>query len=86
MKEKFAKMPFDFLKYNITNPFLATLWLGHPSCRVARLWICKFLNNNKQMAFLQNFISQQLLFFFLFSEHLNTMSNVTDCAPGQANL
>ena len=54
-----------FINYKFTNPFLVTLQLGRPGSRVARLWICKFLNN-KQMAFLQNFISQQLLFFFYF--------------------
>ena len=36
------------------------------------------------MAFLQIFVSQQLL--FLFSKHLDTMSNVTDCDYGQTNL
>ena len=30
------------------------------------------------------FGSQQLL--FLFSKHLDTMSNVTDCDPGQTDL
>ena len=47
---------------------LATLMQGRPSRRVARY---RFVNN-KQMAFLQNFVSQQLL--FLFSKHLDTMS------------
>ena len=41
---------------------------GCPSHRVARYGFV----NNKQMAFLQNLISQQLL--FLFSKHLDTMS------------
>ena len=38
----------------------------------------------KQTAFLQKFVSQQLL--FLFSKHLDTMSNVMDCDPGQTDL
>ena len=65
------------------NPFLATLRLGCPGSRMARLWMCKFVNN-EQVAFLQIFVWQQLL--FLFSKRLNTMSNVTDCDPGQTNL
>ena len=60
------------------------MWLGHPGIRVARSWIGKFVINNKQMAFLQSFVSQQLL--FLFSKHLDTMSNVTDCVSGQTDL
>ena len=36
------------------------------------------------MAFLQILVSQQLL--FLFSIHLDTMSNVMDCAPGKTDL
>ena len=36
------------------------------------------------MAFLQIFVSQQLL--FLFSKHLDTMSNVTDCVSSQTDL
>ena len=36
------------------------------------------------MAFLQIFVSQQL--FFLISKHLDTMSNVTDCAPSKTDL
>ena len=44
---------------------------------------CKFVNN-KQMAFLQIFVSQQLL--FLFSKRLITLSNVMDCDSGQTNL
>ena len=36
------------------------------------------------MAFLQIFVSQQLL--FLFSKHLDTMSNVTDCGAGRTDL
>ena len=36
------------------------------------------------MAFLQNFVPQQLL--FLFSKHLDTMSNLTDCGTGQTDL
>ena len=46
---------------------------------VTRLWICKFVNY-KQMAFLQIFVSQPLL--FLFSKHLDTMLNVTYCWTG----
>ena len=38
----------------------------------------------KQTAFLQKFVSQQLL--FLFSKHLDTMSNVTDCGTGRTDL
>ena len=75
-------MPFvHYLQ--ITNPFLTTLQLERRGSRVARLWICKFVNN-KQMTFLQIFVSQQLL--FLFSKHLDTMSNVTDCGTGQTDL
>ena len=36
------------------------------------------------MAFLQIFVSQQLL--FLFSKRLDTMANVMDCDPGQTDL
>ena len=72
-----------FIIYKFTNLFLTTLQLGCPGSRVARLWICKFVNN-KQMAFLQIFVSQQLL--FLFSKHLDTMSNVTDCGTGRTDL
>ena len=39
---------------------------------------------NKQMAFLQIFFSQQLL--FLFSKHLDTMLNVTDCWTGRTDF
>ena len=35
-----------------------------------------------QMTFFQIFVSQQFL-FFLFSKHLNTMANVTDCVTGK---
>ena len=40
-------------------------------------WICKV--NNKQMAFFQIFVSQQLL--FLFSKHLDTMSKCRIVIP-----
>ena len=40
--------------------------------------------NDKQMAFLQIFVSQQLL--FLFSKHLDTMLNVTNCVSSQTDL
>ena len=36
------------------------------------------------MAFLKIFVTQQLL--FLFSKHLDTMWNVTDCVSGQTDL
>ena len=36
------------------------------------------------MAFLQIFVSQQLL--FLFSKNLDKMSNVTDCGISQTDL
>ena len=49
----------------------------------ARLWICNLVNN-KQMAFLQIFVSQQLL--FLFSKNLDTMPNVTNCGNSQTDL
>ena len=71
-----------FINYKVTNPLLATLRLGRPGSRVARFWICKFVNN-KQMTFLKIFVSQQSL--FLFSKHY-TMSNVTDFNPSQTNL
>ena len=35
------------------------------------------------MAFLEIFVSQHLL---LFSKHLDTMSNVTDCGTGRTDL
>ena len=38
---------------------------------------------NKQMAFLQILAHNN---YFLFSKHLDTMSNVTDCVPGQTDL
>ena len=60
---------------------LATLLPGHSSRRVARNG---FVINNKQMAFLQTKISQQLMFLLL--KHLDTMLNVTDCAPGQTDI
>ena len=69
-----------FIVYNFTYPFLATLQLRRPESRVARLWIV----NNKQMTFLQIFVSQQLL--FLFSKHLDTMSNVTNCGTSRTDL
>ena len=74
---KFGKKAICLL---FTNPFLATLRHGS---RMARLWICKFVNI-KQEAFLQIFVSQQLL--FLFSKCVDTMSNVTDREPSQTNL
>ena len=40
-------------------------------------WICKLGSFQKK-------ISQQLL--FLFSKHLDTMSNVTDCGTGRTDL
>ena len=54
-----------------------------PGSRVARLWIFKFVIN-KQMVFFLSFVSQQLL--FLFSKHLNTMLNVTNCGTGRTDL
>ena len=53
---------------NIKIYNLVTLLPGRPSCRVVRNGFV----NDKQMAFLQSFVSQQLL--FLFSKHLDTMS------------
>ena len=70
-------MPFCLL---FTNPYLATLWLRRPGIREARYGFMI----NKQMAFLQSFVSQQLL--FLFSKHLDTMLNVTDCGTGRTDL
>ena len=66
-----------------TNPYLTTLRLGLLGIRVARSWIWKFVNN-KQMVFLQIFVSQQLL--FSFSKNLDTMSNVTDWVTGRTDL
>ena len=40
--------------------------------------------NIKQLAFLQIFVSPQAL--FLFSKHLDTMTNLTDGALGQTDL
>ena len=39
---------------------------------------------NKQMAYFQIFVSQQLL--FLFSKYLDTMLNVTDCGTSRTYL
>ena len=69
VKQKFAKIcknSICLLNFKFTNPFLATLRLGRTDSRVAsaRLWICKFVDN-KQMAFLQIFVSQQF-FYFIF--------------------
>ena len=83
MRNKTLQKCHLFIIYKFTNPFLTTLQLGRRGSRVARLWIYKFVNN-KQMAFLQSFVSQQLL--FLFSKHLNTMSNATDCVSGRIDL
>ena len=55
-----------------TNPFLAAGWPDYGFV------------NNKQVAFLQIFISPKLLFLFL--KLLDKMSNVTNCDPGQTNL
>ena len=44
----------------------------------SQIWICKCVIN-KQMTLLQNFVSQQLL--FLFSKHLDTMSNRLIVSP-----
>ena len=66
-----------------TNPFLTTLQVGHPGSRIARLWIFRFVIN-KQVAFFLSFVSQQLL--FLFSKHLDTMSNVTYCGTSRTDL
>ena len=82
MKQNFAKIPFVYYlqlyKSMIWPPW--PLMQGRPSRRVARYGFV----NNKQMTLLQNFVSQQLL--FLFSKHLDTMSNVTDCGTGQTDL
>ena len=84
MKKKCGKNAICLLYYKFTNPFLTILQLGRPgNSRVARLWICEFVNI-KQMAFLQILVSQQLL--LLFSKHLDTMSNVMDCVSGQTDL
>ena len=66
-----------------TNPFLATLWLGRPGSRVARLGICKFVDN-KQMGFL--FYSGMTTIIVLFLKHLDTVANVTDCDYGKINF
>ena len=80
VKQIFAKMPFVYL-LQIHN--LATLLPWRPSCRVVRngfvnLWIIN------KWPFLQSFVSQQ--FLFLFSKHLDTMSNSTDCWTGRIDL
>ena len=77
VKPIFAKMPFVFLLItNLQIHNLATLLRGRPSCRVVRNGFV----NKKQMVFFQSFVFKQLL--FLFSKHLDTMSNVTDCWTG----
>ena len=78
VKQKFSKLPFVYYYLQIHN--LATLLPRCPSCRVVRNGVLI----NKQMAFLHIFVSQQLL--FLFSKHLDTMSNVTDCVSSQTDL
>ena len=45
----------NIIIYKLTNPYLATLRLGRPGIRVAR--IGEFVNN-KQMSFLQSFVLQ----------------------------
>ena len=80
MWTKICKNAICLLFTNLQIHNLATLLPGRPSLKVVRNG---FLNN-KQMAFLQIFVSQQLL--FLFSKHLDTMLNVTDCGPGRTDL
>ena len=57
---------------------------GHPSHSVARNGFVNRYVKIKQMASLQIFVSQPLL--LLFSKHLDTMLNVTDCDPDQTDL
>ena len=67
---KFYKNAICLLFTNFQIHHLATLLPGCPSHRVARYGFI-----NKKMAFLKNFVWQQSL--FLFSKHLDTMSNLT---------
>ena len=80
MKQNFAKMPFLYYITNLKIHDLATLMQGRPSRRIARYGFV----NNKQMAFLQKFVSQQLL--FLFSKYLDTMSIRWICVSGQIDF
>ena len=73
-------MPFVYFFTNLHIPNLAIMQPGRPSRIVARNGFV----NNKQMAFLTCFISQQLL--FLFIKHLDTRTNLTDCEYGQTNF
>ena len=69
-----------FINYELQIPNLATLLPGRPKCRVARNGFV----NNKQIAIFKKKNSQHLL--FLFSKHLDTMSNVTDCVSSQTDI
>ena len=80
VEQNSTKMPFVYYLQSYKSINLATLLPGRLNCRVARNGFV----NNKRMAFWQKKNSQQLL--FLFSKHLDKMSNVTDCATGQTDL
>ena len=77
---KLSKNAICLLSKNLKIHNLVTLLPGRPSCRVVRNWFV----NNKQMAFLLSFVSHQSL--CLFSKHLDTTLNVTDCGTGQTDL
>ena len=59
MKQNFTKMPFVYYLQIFQIHHLATLLPGRLSHRVARYGFV-----NKKMAFLKNFVQQQLLFLF----------------------
>ena len=73
-----------FVNYIFTNPYLATLQLGHPAAGLPDYGFVYIFVKNKQMAFSQIFVSQQLL--FLFSKHLDTTLNVTDYGTSRIYL
>ena len=75
---KFYKNAICLLFTNFQIHHLATLLPGRPSHRVARYGFI-----NKKMAFLKNFVWQQSL--FLFSKHLDTMSNLTHFVSGETD-
>ena len=75
---KFYKNAICLLFTNFQIHHLATLLPGRPSHRVARY---EFINT--KMAFVKNLVWQQLL--FLFSKHLDTMSNLMHFGYGKTN-
>ena len=73
MKQNLSEMPFVYY-------LQIHYWLLCSLEVLAAVWQGYGFVNNKQMAFFKNFVWQQLFFY------LDTMSNVTDCVPGQTDL